>query len=268
MKIDLGMTFSPVELARSYWTADTHISHPNIIEHCKRPVKDIEEMNEWIVREWNAVVPEFVGARQRTRPIVFHLGDVIFGREGTNWTRASAEEWLGRLHGEIILVLGNHDRQTEIWKWSTRFKEVFNQLELKFRDPEVSAHDGLDATHKHRMFMDHYRQATWNGVGRGTWHLYGHSHGGNMVWPTLAEIEQLRTEVYNAMSGNYRPEHDAQSAASLAILDRAEKAHRMRALDVGWDPWHRPLSYAEIRTEMLARTFFKYGEDGGEGNAE
>jgi calcineurin-like phosphoesterase family protein len=256
MRIDLQQTFSPQDLVKTFFSADLHAFHPNIIQHCNRPVADIEEMNAWILESWNVVIPEYVG---RARPTVFLLGDVLFGREGINWSRSEVNRWLDHLHGEIILIVGNHDRQTEIWKWSDRWKDVFNQLELKFWDPEINPEDPKA---RYRIFMDHYRQATWNGVGRGTWHLFGHSHGGNTVWPTLSEIEALRREIYAGVAAQHNPEHFAYLNG---ILDRAEKAHRMRGIDVGWDPWHRPLSYREIRDEMLKREFFAYGAAGGEG---
>lgn len=54
-----------------YFIADTHFNHTNIIKYCKRPFKDANEMNEYIIEKWNSVVKD--------DDIVYHLGDVGFG---------------------------------------------------------------------------------------------------------------------------------------------------------------------------------------------
>jgi calcineurin-like phosphoesterase family protein len=77
-----------------YLTSDLHISHAKIIIYCNRPFKDVEEMNETIIRNWNKVVKE--------DDIVIHVGDFCFkGGNGKNW--------LSRLNGSKIMIKGNHD---------------------------------------------------------------------------------------------------------------------------------------------------------------
>ena len=83
------------DASRVFFTSDTHFNHMNIISYCQRPFRDIHEMNETIIVNWNnAVAPD---------DIVFHLGDFCLG--GANeWNRI-----LDRLNGRIYLILGNHD---------------------------------------------------------------------------------------------------------------------------------------------------------------
>lgn len=73
--------------------SDTHFGHKNIIEYSKRPFSSPEEMNEVIIDNWNKTV----GFYDR----VYLLGDVAMARNQI--------ANLGRLHGKIILVMGNHD---------------------------------------------------------------------------------------------------------------------------------------------------------------
>lgn len=72
--------------------SDTHFGHEKIITYCNRPFKNVEEMDETMIDNWNNVV--------RDQDIVYHLGDVFFN---TN------SNWHLRLRGHKRLVLGNHD---------------------------------------------------------------------------------------------------------------------------------------------------------------
>lgn len=66
-----------------YYIADTHFNHKNIIEYCTRPFKDIDEMNEAIINDWNNLV--------KNEDTVYHLGDVV------NFTPISLNEILERI---------------------------------------------------------------------------------------------------------------------------------------------------------------------------
>lgn len=86
-----------------YVISDTHFNHVNILSFLDANgnkfrgdlFKDVTEMNEIIVRNWNELVhPE---------DIVYHLGDVYFGKA------EAADKLLSRLMGRKRLILGNHD---------------------------------------------------------------------------------------------------------------------------------------------------------------
>lgn len=81
-----------------WFTSDTHFSHSGILRHEAevRKFRDTSEMDETLIRNWNAVVaPD---------DLVFHLGDVAMG------PIAESLPLIGRLNGSIFLVPGNHDR--------------------------------------------------------------------------------------------------------------------------------------------------------------
>lgn len=42
--------------AKVYFTSDTHFNHANIIGFCSRPFKNVNEMNETLIANWNRVV--------------------------------------------------------------------------------------------------------------------------------------------------------------------------------------------------------------------
>ena len=49
------------DASRVFFTSDTHFNHMNIISYCQRPFRDIHEMNETIIVNWNnAVAPRMI----------------------------------------------------------------------------------------------------------------------------------------------------------------------------------------------------------------
>lgn len=41
---------------KNYIISDTHFNHKNIINYCNRPFRDINEMNNTIIDNWNKSV--------------------------------------------------------------------------------------------------------------------------------------------------------------------------------------------------------------------
>lgn len=81
---------------RTFCIGDTHIGHDNIIkfEPVLRPFKSIQEHDIELKKRWNDTV--------RPTDVVWHLGDVFFGRENA--------PFVSQLNGIKHLVLGNHDQ--------------------------------------------------------------------------------------------------------------------------------------------------------------
>ena len=83
---------------RIYMISDTHFNHKKIIEYCKRPFKDIKEMNDTIINNWNKIV--------KKDDVVYHLGDFFLG------SKYDLKDIVDKLNGKIYLIRGNHDRLT------------------------------------------------------------------------------------------------------------------------------------------------------------
>ena len=67
----MKVKYTKEEAEHLFFTSDTHFDHKNIIRYCNRPFSSIEEMNNFLIKRWNATVgPD---------DTVFHLGDVTFG---------------------------------------------------------------------------------------------------------------------------------------------------------------------------------------------
>lgn len=132
-----------------YWfVADTHFGHNNIIKYDKRPFKTVDEMDEAIITNWNAVVGK--------DDTVWHLGDFAYRCE------KSVEEYFRRLKGHIHIIWGNHDH-----KHARRFSHLFE-----------SSHDLFELKiNRQTIVLCHYSMQIWRKSHRGSWHLFGHSHG-------------------------------------------------------------------------------------------
>ena len=133
-----------------WFTSDTHFGHDKIRSHSKRPFGSVEEMDEALIRNWNAVV--------MPGDTVWHLGDFSFR------AHAHPESYRQRLNGHIHIIWGNHDEETE--------KEY-----RKGRVGFASAQEVKYLRHEgDRFFLSHYAHRVWRNSHHGSYHLYGHSH--------------------------------------------------------------------------------------------
>lgn len=140
-----------------FFTADTHFGHGNIIRYSDRPFDTVHEMNVEMATRWNAVVGP--------NDTVYHAGDVGFGAPHR------LRSILDRLNGTIHLVVGNHDHRGALKPvCRDRFASISDLGRVYVPDP--------DAPRGRRLIvLCHYAMRVWDQSYRGTWHLYGHSHG-------------------------------------------------------------------------------------------
>ncbi|MGB5811748.1 MAG: hypothetical protein WBG86_14520 [Polyangiales bacterium] len=144
----------------TYFTADLHFGHANIIKFCQRPWKTADEMDAGLIERWNEVVTE--------KDEVWILGDVAMG----NWRKAVS--CLVQLVGRKHLIIGNHDAAL-IRKggFLDCFETVDNLRTIKVPDE--------DAPGKRRhVVLCHYPLAVWDRSHHGTYHLHGHCHASMM----------------------------------------------------------------------------------------
>lgn len=79
---------------RVWMTSDLHLSHANVIRYCSRPFADVAQMNEHLVSQTLKV---------RDDEWLVIVGDLAMG------DHLLAMEWVRRIPGRKILVVGNHD---------------------------------------------------------------------------------------------------------------------------------------------------------------
>lgn len=150
-----------------FFTADTHFGHRNVIRFCDRPFETAEEMDETLVRNWNA--------RVTGRDTVYILGDLFFRCE-------DPEAILSRLHGKKHLIIGNHDGN---WMYRVDMGRFFQSAELM-----ATVSDGA-----HALTLCHYPLLSWPHAMR-SYMVHGHIHNDTSMdfWPLIA----ARDNVLNA----------------------------------------------------------------------
>lgn len=147
----------------NYYLSDTHEAHAKIIQYCKRPFSNVEEMNEEMIRRWNNVV--------KPDDHVYHGGDVGFG------SAKSIGQWLRRLNGIKHLAIGNHDEQ---YLNDSDFTDCFESIEWRYN---IIEYDPDTRSKERKLILTHEPLLTWAGahkIDKGgnyrVWHIHGHCH--------------------------------------------------------------------------------------------
>ena len=83
-----------------YMTSDSHVGHFNITKYCHRPFKSRSEMDNALIANWNAVVPE--------DGIVVHCGDFMLPHKIGD--KGYKKVWEKLNFKTLVLCRGNHDR--------------------------------------------------------------------------------------------------------------------------------------------------------------
>lgn len=129
---------------RYFFTADEHYGHDNIIKYCNRPFRNVEEMDDEIIKRFNSMFTE--------NDIVIHAGD--FTMKG----KSVAENYIRRLKcpysGNHVFLRGSHDY------WNKELPYIWEK--------EIN---GV------YVVVCHYAMRVWARSHYGSIQLYGHSHG-------------------------------------------------------------------------------------------
>jgi len=138
------------EEARRWFISDLHYGHQNVLRHCNRPFRDMEDQTNVLIDDWNTLVGP--------QDIVYVLGDFSF------YTPAETTNILQALKGQKILIRGNHDHSKDLAK-TRGWMRVVDKLELRLGE------------NKQRVVLDHNPILSWHQMHRGSIHLHGHCHG-------------------------------------------------------------------------------------------
>ena len=186
-----------------YFTSDLHFGHQSVLtkfEH--RPFKDLEEMNEELIRRWNNKVTK--------SDLTYVLGD-MFWKGDCDFI----QDTLKRLNGQIVLIKGNHDR----WLHNAGNKKLLAGVK-DYDDIKVTLKDGTEK----RCILSHYFMPFYNGHYHNTIMLHGHSHN--------TEEANMEFKIAKYLNDNGYPNqiynvgcmwHDFEPVTLDEILERSKK---------------------------------------------
>ena len=131
----------------NFFTSDTHFGHTNVLMYDKREYKNIIVHDEDLISKWNETVKD---------NNIYFLGD--FGLSSPGYL----ETIMNKLSGNKFFIKGNHDKKPMVHLYKKYGTFLGNLEEVVIEGKNI--------------VLCHYALRTWRGSGRGSYHLYGHSH--------------------------------------------------------------------------------------------
>lgn len=167
-----------------YFTADLHLGHTNIIRYCSRPFKNVDEMNNTIIQNWNSKITD--------KDTVVVQGDIAFSRECLGRVR--------ELAGKKILIRGNHDKGFS----DTKFHDVGFSTIYKKPYFFIRFEDNIP------VFVNCCHAPDRSYLRNGMVNLCGHVHE---KWKTDAGFVNVGVDQWNFFPVSYRDILDTYKSA-------------------------------------------------------
>lgn len=183
-----------------FLTSDTHAGHANIMQFARRPFSSVEEMDQALIDNWNAVVSD--------NDDVYHLGDLALG------SKAFIRQFVSQLKGRIHLIMGNHDHHNIA---GTSLTSLF---------AEVCEGKVLRYAHRH-IFLNHYPLLCWPGTYEHAPQFHGHVHlrpgydGADRR--LMADVASVRQYDVGVDLNNFTPISLDQALAKIQAQEEANK---------------------------------------------
>lgn len=175
-----------------FFCSDPHYHHAQLVrgtsswENKKpcRPFDTLKEHDDQLVENINNTVEE--------NDILFCLGDWNFGQYKDSVKLAV--EFRSRINCKNLhLILGNHDKHIERNKEGVQ--GIFSTV-APYRDILI-VDNTQDPTVKTHVVLCHYAMRVWNKSHRGSYMLYGHSHGTlDQMTPAIANPTWIGDDYY------------------------------------------------------------------------
>lgn len=160
-----------------YFTSDLHLNHDREFIWGPRGFKNVYEMNETIIKNWNKTI--------NTEDDVYVLGDLMLG------DNEAGIKIIKQLKGKIHVVLGNHDTSTRI----ELYNQCFNIVEICYAT-QIKINGWV-------YFLSHYPTMTCNLEKEFSKHcilnLYGHTHQQNNFYNGLPFCYHVGLDSHNCI---------------------------------------------------------------------
>jgi calcineurin-like phosphoesterase family protein len=205
----------------TYFIADTHLGHGNILKYCNRPFLNEQErrllaghqdfrVSRESIRLMDDTILDQINALVGAEDVLWHLGDFCFGEF------EDARRYRERIRCRTVhLVWGNHDKP---WL-RPLFADCHEQTRITVEGQSV--------------FLNHYPMLSWHGSHKGTWLLFGHVHGRLGKDPLHRAIYERTLMLDVGVDGwgpgaehTFRPWSMQEIAEYMAAKTPAYRAHR------------------------------------------
>lgn len=168
-----------------WFTSDMHLGHRAAINMCSRPFKNVEEMNEILISNFNECV--------KKNDTVYILGDIAYRTPVKD-----VEQMIARLNGKKILCRGNHDKQYD----ESLFEAIYDFKEVTLSGVNIS--------------LMHYPMMEWPKSRHGSIHLHGHIHS-TREYNLMQKQQGIRRYDVGVDANNYRPVSIEQILQSMEV---------------------------------------------------
>jgi|10_taG_2_1085330.scaffolds.fasta_scaffold62884_3 calcineurin-like phosphoesterase family protein len=146
-------------MQKIFFTSDTHFGHEAGLDIFPRDFQSIGEHDEYLVDRINSTVGK--------RDYLYHLGDFCWG-DTDRKKIVFSQKLLDKIRCKNIhLIMGNHDPRGKDCKPKEEFAKLFASC-YSYRVIKIL---------NNRVVLSHFPIRSWEGMHRGYYHLYGHSHG-------------------------------------------------------------------------------------------
>jgi calcineurin-like phosphoesterase family protein len=166
------MNINQINKHKVWFTSDTHFGHQSILKFTDRGhlFENVASMDKAMIEAWNKVVGP--------KDFVIHLGDFFMYAKN-----AYAREVINQLNGGILLVMGNHDSETQMKSLARYFKDITIMGDPKFQFVygQRFNYDGL------KFELSHYPQML--GMERSDMvSIHGHIHQHEPEFPYMINV--------------------------------------------------------------------------------
>lgn len=150
-----------------WFISDHHFGHNNIIHFCERPFSSTQEMNDAMIEIWN----DFI----RPGDSVAYVGDFALGKRDEVGV-------VNKLHGDVHLFIGNHDRPFRNSKYITEylrygFVSVQRSTDILIEGERVSiGHFPFEQDFVENFNQKYDKFSQFRIQDKGQWLIHGHTH--------------------------------------------------------------------------------------------
>lgn len=160
--------FYPIRLEHTdnhkvWFVSDTHFGHAKEFLYGKRGFQNVMEHDAALIKDWNSKVTN--------NDTVIHCGDIMFGEGGAERLKS----YFRALNFANLYILpGNHHAGLkQLYATHKTEPVVIDTIKIVQILPNYVEF----VVNRQPIVVCHYPIASWNGMGKGIWHVSGHCHG-------------------------------------------------------------------------------------------